>query len=156
MPRTPVVFVPGMGGSFNLLVLLDWRGPTLSGWNFPPFVNYGQRFLDTFRGAGYVQDTDLFVAFYDWRKSVIDSARSYLVPWIDRARSRSGQSKVVLVGHSMGGLVARAYVQSQQYRGDVERLITLGTPHRGAAQAYYVWEDGAAPAAVGGARPGLP
>ena len=74
MSRTPVVFVPGLGGSFNLMVLLDWRGPTLSGWDFPPFVDYGKTFLDTFTRAGYTRDVDMFVAFYDWRKSVNDGA----------------------------------------------------------------------------------
>jgi len=144
MPRTPVVFVPGLGGSFNLMVLLDWRGPSLSGWDFPPFLDYGKTFIDTFQRAGYTRDVDLFVAFYDWRKSVGDSATSYLIPWIDRARSRSGKSKVILVGHSMGGLVSRSYIQSPAYttRNDVERLITLGTPHRGAPEAYYPWEGG--------------
>ncbi len=144
MSRTPVVFVPGLGGSFNLMVLLDWRSPTLSGWDFPPFVDYGKTFLDTFTRAGYTRDVDLFVAFYDWRKSVGDSAASYLIPWIDRARSRSGQSKVILVAHSMGGLVSRSYIQSNAYaaRNDVERLITLGTPHNGAPEAYYPWEGG--------------
>jgi pimeloyl-ACP methyl ester carboxylesterase len=139
-----VLFVPGLGGSFNLMVLLDWRGPTLSGWDFPPFVDYGQEFLDTFTRAGYTRDVDLFVAFYDWRKSVSNSAVNYLIPWIDRARTRSGKSKVILVGHSMGGLVSRSYMQSAAYAGrnDVEQLITLGTPHRGAPEAYYPWEGG--------------
>ncbi|MCU0491039.1 MAG: permease [Chloroflexaceae bacterium] len=142
MPRTPIVFVPGIFGSFHLPVLLDWRGPTLSGWGFPPFADYGKGFLAAFQRAGYVRDRDLFVAFYDWRKTVQDSAQNYLIPWIDRARSRSGSSKVILVGHSMGGLVARSYIQSSGYRGDVERLITLGTPHRGSAQAYFTWGGG--------------
>jgi pimeloyl-ACP methyl ester carboxylesterase len=142
MPKTPVVFVPGLGGSFNLLVMLDWRGPTLDGWDFPPFVDYGKTFLDGFTRAGYTRNRDLFVAFYDWRKSVGESAANYLVPWIDRARARSGSDKVILVGHSMGGLVSRAYIQGNGFRGDVERLITLGTPHRGSAESYYPWEGG--------------
>lgn len=142
MPHPPVVFVPGLGGSFNLPIMLDWRGPTTSGWNFPPFIDYGKGFLAAFARAGYTRDRDLFVAFYDWRKSVSDNARDYLVPWIDRARARSGSAKVVLVGHSMGGLVSRSYIQSSAYRNDVDRLITLGTPHRGSAEAYYPWEGG--------------
>jgi pimeloyl-ACP methyl ester carboxylesterase len=42
--------------------------------------------------------------------------------------------KVILVGHSMGGLAARAYVQSlgqNHYAGDVAKIITIGTPHLG-------------------------
>ncbi|NWF81192.1 MAG: alpha/beta hydrolase [Chloroflexi bacterium] len=142
MARTPVIFVPGLCGSFNLMVLLDWRGPTLSGWGFPPFISYGKQFLEAFEEAGYRRERDLFVAFYDWRKSVRDSARLYLKPWIERAKQRSGASSVILVGHSMGGLVARSYIQSNDYANDVARLITLGTPHRGAGEAYYTWGGG--------------
>lgn len=53
---------------------------------------------------------------------------------IDRALAdprAQGQSKVVLVAHSMGGLVSRAYLESDLYRGDVVALFTLGTPHVG-------------------------
>jgi pimeloyl-ACP methyl ester carboxylesterase len=119
--------------------LLDWRGPTLNGWNFPPFVDYGKTLLQTFTQAGYRRNRDLFVAFYDWRKPVEESARNYLVPWIDRAKKAAGADKVILIGHSMGGLVARSYIQSSAYRNDVDRLITLGTPHRGSAEAYTAW-----------------
>jgi pimeloyl-ACP methyl ester carboxylesterase len=142
MSKKPVVFVPGLGGSFNLTVLLDWRGPTLNGWDFPPFVDYGKTFLAAFERAGYTRGVDLFVAFYDWRKTVTESATNYLIPWIDRACSSSGHAKVDLVAHSMGGLVSRSYIQSDRYRGDVEQLITLGTPHLGAPEAYYPWEGG--------------
>ena len=47
-----------------------------------------------------------------------------------------------LVAHSMGGLVARQYVQSGEYENDVDQLIFLGTPHRGAPKAYLMWEGG--------------
>ncbi len=42
----------------------------------------------------------------------------------------TGSEKVALVGHSMGGLVIRAWLRAQ---GDarVARVITLGTPHAG-------------------------
>jgi pimeloyl-ACP methyl ester carboxylesterase len=139
MSRLPVIFIPGFTGSFNLPVLLDWRGPTLNGWNFPPFVDYCKTLLQTFTQAGYRRNRDLFVAFYDWRKPVEESARNYLVPWIDRAKKAAGADKVILIGHSMGGLVARSYIQSSAYRNDVDRLITLGTPHRGSAEAYTAW-----------------
>ncbi len=141
MSRLPVIFIPGFTGSFNLPVLLDWRGPTLNGWNFPPFVDYGKTLLQTFMQAGYRRNRDLFVAFYDWRKPVDESARRYLTGWIDRAKKAANANKVVLVGHSMGGLVARSYIQSPEYlnRNDVAHLITLGTPHRGSAEAYTAW-----------------
>jgi pimeloyl-ACP methyl ester carboxylesterase len=142
MARTPVVFIPGLTGSFNLPILLDWRPPGLGGWSFPPFIDYGKGFVAAFERAGYTRDRDLFVAFYDWRRSVKDTAEQYLRPWLRRARERSGAGKVILIGHSMGGLVARSYIQSANYANDVEHLITIGTPHRGAAESYYAWGSG--------------
>ncbi len=47
----------------------------------------------------------------------------------------TGAKRIVLVGHSMGGLVARAYLR-RFGGGRVARLITLGTPHHGSVHAY--------------------
>ena len=38
-------------------------------------------------------------------------------------------SRYILVGHSMGGVVAREYVQGDFYNGDVDKIITLDSPH---------------------------
>lgn len=48
----------------------------------------------------------------------------------------TGRDKVILFGHSMGGLAARAYLQSQNFWQEdgehhVAKLITSGTPHGG-------------------------
>ena len=43
----------------------------------------------------------------------------------------TGAEKVILVGHSMGGLAAREYIQSEYYENDVAKVITIGTPHKG-------------------------
>lgn len=52
--------------------------------------------------------------------------------------ARGGPSKVTLIAHSSGGLIARYYLSRKtpdqfgtQYRGNVARLICLGTPHSG-------------------------
>lgn len=51
---------------------------------------------------------------------------------ITRVSPRDSNGKVILIAHSMGGLVARAYLEdSNLYRGNVEKIITLGTPHQG-------------------------
>lgn len=48
---------------------------------------------------------------------------------------RSNQAKkIIMVGHSMGGLAARAYLQFFS-KNDVYSLITIGTPHYGAPMA---------------------
>jgi tetratricopeptide (TPR) repeat protein len=53
----------------------------------------------------------------------------------------TGSSKVHLVTHSAGGVVARFYLQGglleSPYRGDVDRLITIGTPHLGSVLATH-------------------
>ncbi|MBQ2561569.1 MAG: hypothetical protein II565_13465, partial [Fibrobacter sp.] len=40
-------------------------------------------------------------------------------------------SRYILIGHSMGGVVSREYVQGNFYNGDVDKIITLDSPHRG-------------------------
>lgn len=42
---------------------------------------------------------------------------------------------VHLVGHSMGGLIARAYLRRYGWDG-IGAVVTLGTPHRGTPQAW--------------------
>ena len=41
-------------------------------------------------------------------------------------------SRYILIGHSMGGVVSREYVQnSDYYHGDVDKVIMLDSPHEG-------------------------
>lgn len=49
---------------------------------------------------------------------------------------KTGQQKLIIVGHSMGGLVARAYLRDHG-AARVARVITLGTPHRGTGLARF-------------------
>ena len=53
---------------------------------------------------------------------------------IDALCAASGAPRVVILAHSMGGLVARAYLR-QHGEVRVARLITLGTPHHGTSLA---------------------
>lgn len=39
--------------------------------------------------------------------------------------------KADVVGHSMGGILTRLYLQSEDYNDDIYRIITLNTPHSG-------------------------
>jgi Concanavalin A-like lectin/glucanases superfamily/PGAP1-like protein len=40
-------------------------------------------------------------------------------------------SKVSVIGHSMGGILARLFLQSNQYDNSIFKLITINTPHSG-------------------------
>ncbi len=60
-------------------------------------------------------------------------------------------SKVDVVGHSTGGLIARRYIADDNYKFDIRKLIMLGTPNHGSFLAdlyqefggkyvFYVWK----------------
>lgn len=61
----------------------------------------------------------------------IRSAAEALGPHIERICEESGHPRVDIVAHSLGGLVARYYVQRLGGDARVRTLITLGTPHTG-------------------------
>ena len=73
---------------------------------------------------------------YDWRLSNSDSS-SALADFIDKNKYQ----KVILVGHSMGGLIALDYWQNHAPE-KVEKIITLATPYYGTPRAAYVLETG--------------
>jgi pimeloyl-ACP methyl ester carboxylesterase len=50
---------------------------------------------------------------------------------ISSARAVTGYDKVILIAHSMGGLVSRAYIEGPFFNHDVSALFTFGSPHRG-------------------------
>lgn len=47
--------------------------------------------------------------------------------------------RIDLVCHSLGGLVARLYLQELGGARRVDRCITLGTPHGGTYNSYWLW-----------------
>jgi triacylglycerol lipase len=55
---------------------------------------------------------------------------------------RSGDRPFDLIGFSMGGLVARYYVQKLGGIDRVQKFITISTPHRGTIAAYFAAGDG--------------
>ncbi|MET7499203.1 lipase family alpha/beta hydrolase [Streptomyces microflavus] len=54
---------------------------------------------------------------------------------VEEVCARTGQREVDIVGHSLGGLIARYYVQRLGGDRRVRTLVTLGTPHGGTAVA---------------------
>lgn len=52
---------------------------------------------------------------------------------IDLVLRQTGQDRVILIAHSMGGLASRAYLEffTDPQAPNVQHLITFGTPHRG-------------------------
>jgi triacylglycerol esterase/lipase EstA (alpha/beta hydrolase family) len=54
---------------------------------------------------------------------------------IEEIRAATGAKRVVLLAHSMGGLVARAYLR-RSGAARVAKLITIGAPHHGSMLAW--------------------
>jgi predicted alpha/beta hydrolase family esterase len=57
---------------------------------------------------------------------------------VERICAQTGHDRVHVVGHSLGGLIARHYVQRQGGGRRVESLVTLGTPHGGSVLAHLL------------------
>ena len=56
---------------------------------------------------------------------------------VDELRHQVGVNKINIVGHSMGGLIARNYIQLRGGSDKVEQLICLGSPHHGSKLAAF-------------------
>ena len=55
---------------------------------------------------------------------------------VERLRRATGAERVTLVCHSMGGLVARAYLRAHGHHA-VARVVTIDTPHHGTLFARF-------------------
>ena len=70
--------------------------------------------------------------------SSIETFADQVAQKVSAIRAATGAKQVVLVGHSMGGLVGLTYLR--RHGGDsVRRLITIGTPFHGSRHAYMMF-----------------
>jgi pimeloyl-ACP methyl ester carboxylesterase len=97
---------------------------------------------------GYRENSNLFVFAYDWRRSVFDNARALEV----FVRDKVPDGKVDILAHSMGALVARAYVVEGEGGERVARLFSAGAPFQGSVKVFQTVEKGWGPlnTAMGG------
>jgi len=106
-----------------------------------PILHTYDDLIATLVANGYEDEIDLFTFPYEWRNSNVFSA-NLLDAKVEDVKAICDCDKVDIVAHSMGGLVTRAYIQSSDYDNDVDQLIFLGTPHKGAPTDYTRWEAG--------------
>ena len=92
--------------------------------------------------------SDQVIGFpYDWRLSNRVNGRR-LAEFLEREVKRwqdktgKGDSRAVLICHSMGGLVARWCTDQEEGHQWVSRVITIGTPFKGAALALDALANG--------------
>jgi hypothetical protein len=84
---------------------------------------------------------------YDWRRDNRANAR-ILKKLIDkrlkcwREKSGAADAQVILMAHSMGGLVSRYYLEVLEGWRDARALFTFGTPYRGSLKAVNFLANG--------------
>lgn len=141
----PLIIVPGLLGTWP-------PAPTPRG-RLDPVTRAYDNLLTGFSRLGYVPGVSLFVFAYDWRRGA-DELAPMLAAEVRRIRQLSPEktlsrsprpvdySQVDMLCHSMGGVVGRAYIQSDNYTGAVNRLILVAAPQQGAIAAYFAYEGG--------------
>jgi hypothetical protein len=105
------------------------------------------RLADAVRGTVLHRDAVLEYP-YDWRLSVAHNARmlatvaaQHLETWRRHPHGSRG-ARLVLVAHSMGGLIARFLTGVLGADGEVRQTITIGTPFQGAVKAVVLLDRG--------------
>ncbi len=133
------------------IVLLHGFGLTQTSW-----LVLGRRLAR--RGLGPLYGTTYFSL-----QSVRTSAQE-LAAFVAAVCVRTGAERVDIVAHSMGGVVARYWVERLGGAAHLGRLVTIGSPHRGtrmgryglAAGARELADDSPLLAELAAPAPGLP
>ncbi|MFC0107418.1 lipase/acyltransferase domain-containing protein [Kibdelosporangium aridum] len=113
-------------------------------WKIDGYTRFKRRMIEN---LGCVPGKNYFELPYDWRRDnrvaarkLARNAHDWLAAW--RTESGNPDAKLVLVGHSMGGLVARLYLELLDGWRDTRSLITFGTPYSGSINALTFLENG--------------
>ena len=81
---------------------------------------------------------NFFAFHYDWRRDNRIAAhrlKERTDRWLWEWRHEPPGAKLILIGHSMGGLLARNFLECLDGWRDTRRLVTFGTPYRGSLNA---------------------
>lgn len=110
----------------------DFRAPKLALFihGFTANASYMQPLMEQFTQQGYAA----FAFNYPCYDGIDYAARSLfqlLSAFDNLTSSNISQNRIVVVGHSMGGLVARALVGPEGGHKYVRKVFTLGSPHAG-------------------------
>ncbi len=137
-PTKKIVVIPGVTASWNPDALINCKLNDYTGeWTLfhlaRPVYN---PLLDALTKAGWLPT----LYPYDWRKPVAENEPA-LASFINNA-TPGWHEKVGVVGHSMGGLLARSYITQEQSTNKMEKFLSVGSPHLGTIAAYPTWEAG--------------
>jgi len=138
--REPVILVPGHGASISFKGMFLGQEDA-DDWRMVPGAHVYDNLIKALGENGYEEGKDLAVFYYNWLMPIDNSARK-LCQLAAQMAGRSPTGKVNLVGHSMGGLVARTCAQKYDPQHLVKNLVTVGSPHQGVPESYGAWEGG--------------
>ncbi|VVA43638.1 PGAP1 family protein [Candidatus Roizmanbacteria bacterium] len=137
---TPIIIIPGFMASWNRDAILHNQTVDYSAWKMQNFVKEYDGLINTLKNIGYQENINLFLFPYDWRQSIektTNDLNSYLQTKI---WDNEPNQKVNIVGHSLGGLIARIFTQKNKDK--INQIISVGSPHFGAVQFYKPLEAG--------------
>ncbi len=142
-PTDKIIFLPGLGASWNHTGMLFGMDKPSSEWQMTPGVKIYDGLFKTLESAGYSREEDqnLFVFNYNWTQPISKTVLE-LKHFINQINLKTGE-KIDLVGHSMGGVVARSCAQLNPEL-PIDQVVTLGSPHQGVPHLYFAWEGGQA------------
>ena len=130
-PTKKVVLIPGLGASWNTKAMLTCSEPDDTGWSLAPYASaiYSPLISRLEKNGKTVSQFN-----YDWRKPVQNNSNIL--------GNNIGDEKIDIVGHSMGGLVARGYIQNSTDTSLINSLYMVGAPNQGSVLAYPAWKWG--------------
>jgi len=109
--QTPVILLHGLFQNRSCLLVLHWR----------------------LRAAGFDRVISVNTPAWLDLETLTDRVRQT----VEQLRTATGAEQVHLVGHSMGGIIARCYLQLQGGAPLVATCVTLGSPHLGSKLAPF-------------------
>ncbi|MFH1841079.1 MAG: alpha/beta fold hydrolase [Candidatus Shapirobacteria bacterium] len=151
IPPEKIVLLPGLGASWNHENIVLGIDRPNSEWYATPFVHTYDGFIQTLKNLDYRDsggEQNLFIYYYNWTKPLDQLAGDFKSYLENTVKPASGE-KINLVGHSLGGLVARTYAHKYSPIF-INKIITVGSPHQGSAKTYYLWGGGDLAKAVSG------
>ncbi|MBM7118868.1 lipase/acyltransferase domain-containing protein [Archangium primigenium] len=107
-------------------------------WKVDGYTRVAETLVDR---LGLIPGANFFEFPYDWRRDIRFTAKrlqEQCARWLHTWRHSNGGSpdaRLILVGHSMGGVVSRYFLECLGGWKDTRALITFGTPHRGSFMA---------------------
>lgn len=132
--KTPIILIPGFMSSWNKDAIVYNKNVSIYDWTKPSFVKEYDGIIKTLENLGYEKNKDYYLFTYDWRKPVKNTASDLKKYVKEKVSPKHPNAKVNIVGHSLGGLVGRIY--TQENKDAVNKLLTVGSPHKGVVQVY--------------------